>query len=288
MLKQRLVTGPLLILLLVGAVLLDMSGWCAPPVALLTIAALFAAIGGIEMTRLLEARHGASLSPVAGAIGAAAMTLATWWAVGLATQNQPPPGLLAMVPMGALLLAFVLTALSRSTTASLGHASATALATVWVGGGLGMLMGIYASSGPAMLLIIVLVTKFADIGAYTVGCTMGRHKLIPWISPKKTWEGLAGGLVTASLVCFISFEMLTPAHGADPADMGGRLLMAGILGVIIGIAGLVGDLTVSMLKRDARVKDSGTLLPGMGGALDVLDSLLVAGPVAWVIIVTQA
>ena len=159
MLRYRLITGPLLIALLSGAVWLDTScDWlhcaCAPPGTLLAVlAALFALIGGAEMTRLIEAGVGGQpLSPIAGGLGAAGMTLAVWLVIGGA---DVPVGLLALVPMAAVLVGLLLTPKSRSCTSSVGHAAAAALATVWVGSGLGMLVGIYALAGWPMLALMV-------------------------------------------------------------------------------------------------------------------------------------
>jgi phosphatidate cytidylyltransferase len=291
MLRYRLITGPLLFALLAGAMALDancpsLQCSCCPQGLLLTlISTCYAAICGIEMTKLLESAHARhTLSPIAGGIGAGAMTLATWFVIGGdAAGLDVSPGVLAVVPMGAVLLALLVTAASRGCTPSMGHAAAAALSTVWVGGGLGILMGIYALAGWQMLLLVVVVTKLADIGAYIVGSSIGRHKLIPWISPGKTWEGLAGGSVFAVAGTMIYFELFTIENSNLHDGLAGHLLVEVGFGVLLAIGGLVGDLTVSMLKRDAGMKDSGALLPGMGGLLDVMDSLLVTGGVTWIL-----
>jgi len=291
MLRYRLITGPLLFALLAGAMALDanlpaLQCTCCPQGLLLTlISTCYAALCGIEMTKLLEsaqARH--TLSPIAGGIGAGAMTLATWFVIGgEAAGLDVSPGVLAVVPMGAVLLAMLVTATSRGCTPALGHVAAAALSTVWVGGGMGILMGIYALAGWQMLLLIVAVTKLADIGAYTVGSAIGRHKLIPWISPGKTWEGLAGGIVFAVAGTLIFFEFFNIENSMLHDGLTGCLLVEVGFGVLLAIGGLVGDLSVSMFKRDAGVKDSGVLLPGMGGLLDVMDSLLVTGALTWIL-----
>ncbi|MBU3729854.1 MAG: hypothetical protein FGM37_11510 [Phycisphaerales bacterium] len=105
---------------------------------------------------------------------------------------------------------------------------------------------------------------------------MGRHKLIPWLSPGKTWEGFLGGMALAVAV------------GAGVGTWGGLPaidLRTGIaLGAVMGVVGPFGDLLESALKRGAGMKDSGRIIPGMGGLFDVLDSLLLAGPVAWLLV----
>ena len=124
--------------------------------------------------------------------------------------------------------------------------------------------------------------KASDVGAYLVGSTCGRHKMFPRISPGKTWEGLAGGFVAgilASMTIFWLWHSLSPE--SQTADFG-RLAMsrghAMFLGAFLAAIGVIGDLVESLLKRSAGLKDSGCLFPGMGGILDVLDSLLFAGP----------
>jgi len=124
-----------------------------------------------------------------------------------------------------------------------------------------------------VILMILLVVKFTDIGAYFGGRAIGRRKLILWLSPGKTWEGLFCGLLTAGLVgmaCAPRVSQLT----WDKAF---------VFGVIIGGIGQLGDLLESMMKRDAEVKDSSKLIPGFGGILDVTDSPLLAAPFAYVV-----
>ena len=123
------------------------------------------------------------------------------------------------------------------------------------------------------IVMILLVVKFTDIGAYFGGRAFGKHKLIPWLSPGKTWEGLFFGLLTAGLV------------GAICARWTLELLWHRglIFGIIIGGVGQLGDLLESLMKRDAEVKDSGQLIPGFGGILDVIDSPLLAAPVAYLL-----
>ena len=140
---------------------------------------------------------------------------------------------------------------------------------------LGPVIGIVA------LCSLLLVVKLGDIGAYTVGRLTGRHKLVPKLSPAKTWEGLAGGLVFACFGAWLAFEVLLPrvVPASETLRPGWHWL---VFGLLVGITGVVGDLAESMLKRDAGVKDSSRWLPGFGGVLDILDSILLAAPVAYV------
>lgn len=134
--------------------------------------------------------------------------------------------------------------------------------------------------GRMLLFYMILIVKVTDMAAYTVGCSIGRHKLIPRISPAKTWEGCAGG-VCGGLLTSLMFWWSTGGQ-IGPVALG--LADALILGIVLPATGIVGDLIESMIKRAAEVKDSGCALKGMGGVLDVLDSLLLAGPVLYIYI----
>jgi phosphatidate cytidylyltransferase len=121
--------------------------------------------------------------------------------------------------------------------------------------------------GPQIVLWLVLLVISADIGAYSAGRTLGRHKLAPRVSPGKTWEGAAGGLLIVALVAWAG-----AAHFGLPAAP------CIAFGCAVGIFSVVGDLTESMFKRSAGLKDSGALLPGHGGMLDRIDSVTAAAP----------
>ncbi|HED54474.1 MAG TPA: hypothetical protein ENJ00_09800 [Phycisphaerales bacterium] len=131
--------------------------------------------------------------------------------------------------------------------------------------------------GAWVALWLALVTKSCDIGAFFVGRSLGRHKLVPWLSPGKTWEGLAGGVVTSGLISMLGLWLLR-TNGESP---GLSLAWAGFLGVMLGVLGQMGDLIASLFKRDAGRKDASRSLPGFGGWLDVIDSLLLVGPFAY-------
>lgn len=128
--------------------------------------------------------------------------------------------------------------------------------------------------GLAWLLFTILVTWLSDTGAYLIGRAVGKRRLIPRISPNKTVEGLAGGLGAAALTGAIAAALF----GLDIPWWAGLLV-----GLVIGAIGVVGDLAESLLKRQADVKDSGTLIPGHGGILDRLDALLFTWPAGWFI-----
>jgi len=141
-------------------------------------------------------------------------------------------------------------------------------------------------SGRIYFLFMLLVTKFGDIGAYTVGTISskimpgGNHKIIPKISPKKSWEGTLGGMCISILVSFI-FCRYEPGLISDYGKM-----FPWVAGFILFWGGFIGDLVESSLKRTAGVKDSGNMIPGMGGALDVIDSLVLNAPIFYIFLIT--
>ncbi|MGH2558359.1 MAG: phosphatidate cytidylyltransferase [Thermomicrobiales bacterium] len=131
-----------------------------------------------------------------------------------------------------------------------------------------------APRGMAWLLLVILVTWLSDTGAYLIGRAVGRRPLIPVVSPNKTWEGLIGGLVfaagTGALCVWLLGLEINPLAGIG-------------IGLIIAVAGVVGDLAESVIKRQAGVKDSGSLIPGHGGMLDRVDALLFTFPAGWLV-----
>ncbi len=140
----------------------------------------------------------------------------------------------------------------------------------------------FSPTARALILYLIVVVKASDVGAYLVGSTCGRHKMFPRISPGKTWEGLAGGFIAgivASLTLFWLWH--NPDLQSHTAELGRLTLTFGhalFLGAFLAAIGVIGDLVESLLKRSAGLKDSGCIFPGMGGILDVLDSLLFAAP----------
>ena len=125
-----------------------------------------------------------------------------------------------------------------------------------------------AGGGAGLVLFLMFLTQFNDVAQYVWGKTLGRHKIIPRVSPKKTWEGFLGGVATTTLAAWLLAPYLTPLTGWE----------APVAGLLIGLAGFVGDVNISALKRDLGIKDSGSLIPGHGGVLDRLDSLTFTAP----------
>lgn len=130
-------------------------------------------------------------------------------------------------------------------------------------------------NGHWYVLYFILVTKFSDLGAYVTGSLIGKHKMIPRISPGKTWEGFGGAIVISTGVS------LAFVHFAGERLPGMNLMHATILGIVLSIAAVIGDLIESLFKRESGVKDSGAFFPGIGGILDLLDSILFNAPLMY-------
>ncbi|MBU6182330.1 MAG: phosphatidate cytidylyltransferase [Verrucomicrobia bacterium] len=131
------------------------------------------------------------------------------------------------------------------------------------------------TTGQYYVLYLVAVTKFSDMGAYVFGSLFGRHPFAPHISPKKTWEGFAGAMVSSLLCSYWMFALMPGRLSAFRFDD------LTVLGLLLGFAAVVGDLAESVVKRGAHTKDSSTVLPGIGGTLDLIDSILFTAPLLY-------
>ena len=141
-------------------------------------------------------------------------------------------------------------------------------------GGFASMMLAAPGDGRQRIVVFILVTVFSDIGGYAVGVMFGRHPMAPSLSPKKSWEGFAGSVATCAAVGAISLPLL----------LGGLWWAGAILGVAAAAGATLGDLIESSIKRDLGIKDMGALLPGHGGLMDRLDSLVVVAPIAWALL----
>ena len=162
--------------------------------------------------------------------------------------------------------------------AMVGHTMLGVLCVSWL---LGFMLKIFFYAAPQgaefeggyCLLFFILATKCSDIGAYSLGSLIGRHKMIPKVSPTKTWEGFAGAILLSTAAAMVM------AHYWGAARLGGMTLAhAAALGLVLAVGAVLGDLVESVFKRDSGVKDSGAFFPGIGGILDLLDSLLFNAP----------
>lgn len=184
-----------------------------------------------------------------------------------------PVWLLALVPAAFVVFA---TELYRDRPTPIENIAVTLAGVLYTAAPLALLfpLGIEARGDlilyrPLVVLCLVALVWTNDVGAYLVGSLVGRHKLFERISPKKSWEGFAGGMVIAMGVALLMGRWL----GGSPAAWCG-------LGAVVAVAGVLGDLAESLFKRSVGVKDSGRMMPGHGGFLDRFDALLVAAPFA--------
>lgn len=254
MLKQRVASALILLPLVVAL------AWLGHPWMTLGVA-LALAVAAWEFARL-GTRLGHRALPALSVAVALALTLERGFTLGRYQEM-----LLVLVLIAAAVV-YVLQPHSRTVTESW---AITALAGIYVG-----LLGSYLvalralSDGLAWLVLAVVTVWIGDTGAYLVGRATGRHKLAPLISPGKTWEGVAGGLAAALAggVAIAWLAGLSPAHGL-------------VAGLVAGAICPFGDLAKSLVKREAGVKDSSNLIPGHGGMLDRVDTLLFAAPLMY-------
>ena len=280
MLWQRLITGPLLVAFILGVVWLDASidpdaaeRGLPPGLVLFGLLCVLAVLIAREITAFLRA----AVAPASATVCALAALLGLAGTAGatLAPTQVGVAGVVATALAFMLLVALLRMSRDRDPKGSLLLVGGALLAGVYGGVLPGFWMLIRLEHTPWLLVGAILTTKASDIGAYFTGMSIGRNKMIPWLSPKKTWEGLAGGVVFAAAVgaALAHFSAQLPQESDRYPWWVGA--MAGALAAVIGQAG---DLAESAFKRDAGLKDSGRILPGMGGVLDVLDSPLFTGP----------
>jgi phosphatidate cytidylyltransferase len=253
---SRLLVGIVGLPLVLGMVWL--GGWWL--FGLVAAAATVAVHEFVTMTRPLRPLAPALYLGVALSL-AAAETAGPVWMLG---------GLLA-----TFVLAFGASALARTRAPATVAIGATVLGAAWIAFGLGHLLlvrGIH-QHGRLVTFAVLLTVWAADTFAYFGGRLVGRHKMAPKISPGKTWEGLAIGSIAGVFVAFVTLY--------DTRHTYLRVWQAILLGIVVVLASVVGDLFESMLKRDMQVKDTGRLLGGHGGILDRVDALLFAGPAAY-------
>jgi phosphatidate cytidylyltransferase len=291
MLQTRLWMGAILIGLVFGVLLLDRE-----PVYpfLLLLLVFLALIGAFELNQLLGPTH----RPAAWlSVSAVLIVLLANWPAHLRLWAGDPWQTVLGAFAGVVLAAFLWEMAAYQTLtedAQKGQESGGAVIRmallVWTTAYLGLLPSFLAqlrwdtptTQGPeggprydpiAALVLAIFVPKCCDIGAYFTGRLLGRHPMTPVLSPKKTWEGLAGGLL-------LSIGVAIAINRRLPVLRGGDLSAAGF-GLVVGGIGALGDLAESLVKRDCRRKDASQVVPGFGGVLDVVDSVVFAAPVAY-------
>ena len=278
MLSHRLLLGPVFIALVIALLWLDQwlqgaavagapdflqaDGALRGGIVVFVVIALLVAEAAREIARFLPAPS-TSKSLV---ISAAAL-------LGLASMLCPAP--LLAISLAAVIVvvgAVAAHAPQRSPEQGLQTLGTALFAFIYLGLFPAAFVLIRENHTAWTLLAIVLTIKSCDIGAYFTGRAIGRHKLILWLSPGKTWEGLVGGVLTAAAIGALLIAWLGRSDALTPLD-------GAILGAVLALVGQAGDLVASFLKRSAGVKNSGAI-PGFGGVLDLVDSTMLTAPVA--------
>jgi len=292
LLRWRLILGTVIVAASVGLCVLDFrAAW--PGIFLLPVAVVLSLLGAGELLAMFRKLGHQPLAWVvylgtlltvlsAGAPG----WLPSGWISGAVGQL----GWLAIGLAAALLIAIVGELLRfESPGRATVQLALSCFAVFYVGGLMGFVVQLRLLGAESMhggrvgmlaLVSLIATVKMSDTGQYTFGRLFGKHKLAPVVSPGKTWEGAAGGVLVAVLTAWLVFTAVARSM-VGPAGMGIGLLTIVWFGVAVAVSGIIGDLAESLLKRDAGVKDSSTWLPGFGGVLDLLDSLLGAAPVAY-------
>jgi phosphatidate cytidylyltransferase len=287
-LSHRLLLGPIFIALIALLGWLDgaIEGAAAPswlrplllgretvPPGTIVFVALLAlgVVGAVELGAMARKR--------ASRVGGFGMACCA--AFGLLGVVIPPESMAgsaggAPVATGAaltLVVALLAHARVRATEGAMQSVGAAAVAFAWLGVAPAFYVLMRREHAIEVVIGAVLLVKVCDIGAYFTGISIGKRKLIPWLSPGKTWEGLVGGCAWAAVVGALLALAAGERSPVSPAE-------AAIAGALLGLAGQGADLFESLLKRDAGVKDSGRV-PGFGGVLDLIDAPLLAAPVAY-------
>ena len=252
------VVSAVVLVALVGGVL-----WFAPWWAALALASLITAAAAAEMAALSRA-VGAPVPTLL--VSVASMVVCAMVPIGISN------GWAMMTVLSALVLGGSLVTLSGGPPGPqmLTRAAMTIMTPLYVGLPLGAMLWIQLLYGPRNLVFVIAVIAISDSAQYVAGRALGKRKLAPLVSPAKTFEGAYGGLVAAMLMGL----WLGPIWGQAAS-----MAQGAALGAVLCLAGILGDLFESLLKRSAGVKDSGTLIPGHGGVLDRIDAYLFAVPV---------
>jgi len=261
MVAKRVISALILIGVIAAAIYIDWNGLTTFTVCGL-IVTIFTMLGLYEFFTMLE-HKGINIYKYVGIGMGAVLPLSIVFRFEPTKKGE-------LILIGAVILILILMQFRRRNNSGVVvNISTTLFGILYVSWFFSFLIKIiYLPSGMALLATILLITKGGDIGAYLIGLRFGRTPLMPRISPKKTVEGSIGG---------IFFSVLGALAGNYFLNFSYPHIIA--LGVIFGIIGQLGDLSESLIKRDCEVKDSGKIIPGMGGILDEIDSLLFTAPV---------
>jgi phosphatidate cytidylyltransferase len=287
MLGWRIAVSAVLIPALAGLFYLDQRAGATAPV-LLGLVLLLTVRGAWEMVELFRVRSFEPSFPQT-AILASAVVLSGWWGRADQLFTVRPAGDLTapMLAYGAAVLWLLASNADRYREP--GGRMETLGAELLIVSYLGVLLCLTAqlrwvagaAAGYLVLGSLIVTAKCGDIGAYTLGRLFGRRKMAPLLSPGKTWAGAVGALLGGAAGSWAWLHWAPPLFNAAWPPCSGPWSL--VYGVVIGIAGIVGDLCESLIKRDLGKKDASALMPGFGGLLDLLDSVIYAGPIAFVL-----
>ncbi|MCE9629491.1 MAG: phosphatidate cytidylyltransferase [Planctomycetia bacterium] len=270
----------------------DVTGLAgAPPVVWLLPLAVVVAVGGGREAVRLAAAQGDGIASVF--VPCAAAVIAVSPVVGVWTHAANPAEPLSVVGATAVACCLAIIAMFAAEIGRypfgdrpLARLSRSVFASMTLGLSLAFIVALRLLPSPAAsgrwsglipLVSLIAVVKAGDVAAYVVGSLIGRHRMAPRLSPGKTWEGAAASIVASLCMAWVVIGQFSTPVG--PRPLGGWPLF----GLLVGSAGMLGDLSESLVKRELNAKDSGASLGGMGGFLDLVDSLLVAAPVAWIL-----
>jgi phosphatidate cytidylyltransferase len=238
-----------------------------------------------ELARMSKALGVAILS-ISGLLGTVAVAaLPVWWSWVSMDMIISFSNCYVMVLLGVVMAMIFLEQIVRYRIAdAIRQIAATTLAVLYLGVGLSLILQIRVDFGVPVLVLFLAAVKLTDIGAYFTGSAIGKHKMIPWLSPGKSWEGLAGGVITAAgtavlITWLLQIDVFGPALASSES-----IWKTLAFGAILGGTGQFADLCESLLKRSAGVKDSGALVPEFGGMLDIIDSPILASPIAVILL----
>ncbi len=281
MLKYRLTLGPLLIAALL-AMLWAEDRFAGTGGSIPRGGVIFAVLIPItfmaarELARILREKEIAAAPGLT--CGAAMVGLGVSYVVQRNIPGDEAAALVGTAAMLVLLASLGYYSRRKNTQGVIAAAGGALLAFVYLGIMFGFVLAIRRDHSAWLVAWVLLVTKMSDTGAFTFGKLFGRHKLIPWLSPGKTWEGLAGGVLFAAGFGAGGMALL---HHYLQAESLPTVASAAVAGGIAALFGQAGDLVMSLFKRDAGRKDSGHSIPGFGGVLDILDSPLLVTPLAF-------
>ena len=275
-LLHRLGSSAVLILIVMGTLF-----WC-PLWTFTLILMAFVALALYEFFTMVRHRGVLVHRPLSIGLGVVFIGLVAW-------RSLVKPGYMAAPLLGqqgtlfnwawdifwpaTIVLIFLRQFTRQNTFEALSGLATTLFGLAYIPGLLGYLCYLRAFKGEAgawLIVFLILVTKLGDVGALVIGKLFGRHTLIARISPRKTIEGFIGAVLVSAVVAALAHPMVSRLRGFPMAAFG--------VGLFLGCFGQLGDLAESLIKRDCQVKDSSRMLPGLGGVLDVLDSVLFTAP----------